>query len=129
MGQPIFKVLASFQGLPAHSSLPESDELRDPQGHDAFIRVGEATPTLLEAECFLYHSEIQLGKSMDLEPDPLEETSTRSSWEMANMKLEREPGSGVSENLQFLRPRLVALDGLSAKNRAPTLQQWEMSQS
>lgn len=66
--QPIIKVLVSRQDLPAHPKFPESSELRDPQGSPP------------EAECFLYHFETQLRKSRDLEPDPLGETSTRSSW-------------------------------------------------
>lgn len=80
MGQPIIKVGASLQGLPAHSGLPERNELSDPQRDHTLIKLREDTPTPPEAECFLYHFETQLGKSRDLEPDPLGETSTRSSW-------------------------------------------------
>lgn len=122
------KILVSLQGLPAHPSLPESDELGGLQGYRAFIRVGKL-PLPTEAECFLYHLETHLGKSGDLAPDPRGETSARSSWGLANMRLERERGSAESGNLQFLRPRLVAIDGLSAKSEAPPLQWWEMRQS
>lgn len=89
--QPIIKVLVRLQALPAHPKLPESNELRDPQGSH--------TLTPPEAECFLYHFETQLRKSRDLELDALGETSTRSSWQMANMRLERKRGSGVAKNL------------------------------
>lgn len=37
---------------------------------------------------------------------------------MVNMRLERKRGYGVAKNLQFLRPRLGAIDDLSAKSGA-----------
>lgn len=98
---PAFKIFLPTQAF-------QSDELRDPQGYNA--------PTPPEAECFLFYFEIQLGKTRDLESDPPGKTSTRTFWEMA-MRLERDRGSTVSGNLQFLRPRLVAIDGLPTKSR------------
>lgn len=47
---------------------------------------------------------------------------------MANMRLKRKRGSEVAKNLQFLRPRLGAIDGLSAKSGALgcSFMNWEL---